>query len=133
MSKSIIVRLKEDHSKILVRACEELNRIARLIGSSDERRDPNEIMRSLDDIEKDISDHFRYEEKEIFPLVKDADREIINELLQDHKLIIERIKVLKFVLRDSKKIKENIMEIEERIKGHTKREELIISSTLEKG
>ena len=133
MSKSIIVRLKEDHSKILVRACEELNRIARLIGSSDERRDPNEIMRSLDDIEKDISDHFKYEEKEIFPLVKDADREIINELLQDHKLIIERIKVLKFVLRDSKKIKENIMEIEERIKGHTKREELIISSTLEKG
>jgi len=87
MSKSIIVRLKEDHSKILVRACEELNRIVRLIGSSDERRDPNEIMRSLDDIEKNISDHFRYEEKEIFPLVKDADREIINELLQDHKLI----------------------------------------------
>ena len=133
MSKNIIVRLKEAHSKILVRACEELNRIVRLIGSSDERRNPNEIMRSLDDIEKDISDHFKYEEKEIFPLVKDADREIINELLQDHKLIIERIKVLKFVLRDSKKIKENIMEIEERIKGHTKREELIISSTLEKG
>jgi len=58
---------------------------------------------------------------------KEIDKETANELLQDHKLIIERIKVLKFVLGNPNKIKENIVEIRERIKGYIKKEKMFLS------
>jgi len=66
VNRETIVRLREDHNKLLVRVNEKLDHIARLISPSEELGNLAEVAKDLSQIEKEILDHFKYEEKTIF-------------------------------------------------------------------